>query len=481
MDNNFIGREKEISLLKKAINDNKSKLITILGRRGNGKTTLAQYFVENELNDNDDFIKIDGSKGVASSIQVKRFLLNFKNCHYLKIKDDEINSLFLNKNDEKWFLVFDFLSKKLKQYSLIGRKLIIFIDEFPWLHTKKSNFIQAFSSFWNNIQNTENIYFIMTGSAVAWMNKNVINTAGGLYARIHTIINLKPLSFLETIDFLYKKNKYYSFNEYLSYYLMTGGVPRYLSKLMIENTIDDNAKLLFNNFFESEYDKLFTSSFESNLNLHKKFIDVFKHKRIYKISEIIKLNICKQSNVYNIIKDLTSSGLLVEIKNYDKIKHKNVKNHNNEKYYMLSDLFCYSYLTYSDNKQLKAIMDGYGFEIFARNNIDLILDNLGRRNIIAENFAWQNNKAQIDLINLANDNVCHIIECKNYNKEFVLSKDYEEKLINKITEFENILPNKHELKLVIFSTFGVQQKLNKSLHFIDLNLEKIVKNHLLKK
>lgn len=467
-ENFFIGREKEFKDIKLAIQDDLNKLITIQGRRGNGKTTLVECFLDFYKKDY-EIIKINGQKGVSNLVQSKNFLLKFKNILSLN-NNNEIKKAL----DNKWDGVFDLLSEKINYKK--EKKLIIFIDEFPWLHTKKSNFVQAFSSFWNKVQNGKNLYFILTGSAVAWMNKNVINTNGGLYARIHTIIDLKPFSFLETVDFLKMKNKFYNIDEMLSYYFMTGGVPRYLTKILTELSVEENAKKLFNSNFESEYDKLFTSSFESNLGLHKKIVNLFKHKRSYKKSELEKFNLCSKRNLLNIIDDLVCSGILKEIKDYNK---KTSKKYINDNYFTLTDLFCYSYLKYSENSKVKSIIDGYSFEILTLNNIDLILKEIGRSGVSSYNFSWQNDKAQIDLINLANDNVCHIIECKNYNKEFIITKEFENNLNNKIEEIEKILPKKSQLKLVIFTVHGTKK--HSTVPFINVNLSEIVKRYLILK
>lgn len=61
-----------------------------------------------------------------------------------------------------------------------NKTFVILIDEFPWLNVKGSWFAEDFGAFWNKVI-TDNVKIIITGSSVAWMNKNVFRAKGGVY------------------------------------------------------------------------------------------------------------------------------------------------------------------------------------------------------------------------------------------------------------------------------------------------------------
>lgn len=47
-----------------------------------------------------------------------------------------------------WFEAFDALEAYLETL-LPDRKKVIFIDEMPWMDSKRSNFVSALENFWN--------------------------------------------------------------------------------------------------------------------------------------------------------------------------------------------------------------------------------------------------------------------------------------------------------------------------------------------
>ena len=72
-----------------------------------------------------------------------------------------------------------------------GERQVIFIDELPWLDTKKSGFITGFESFWNGYADSRNNIVIVCGSAISWMTNELINNHGGLYGRVTYEMKLK--------------------------------------------------------------------------------------------------------------------------------------------------------------------------------------------------------------------------------------------------------------------------------------------------
>ena len=44
-------------------------------------------------------------------------------------------------------------------------KLVVFLDELPWLATHRSGFLSAFSYFWNSWAEYNNVMVIICGSA----------------------------------------------------------------------------------------------------------------------------------------------------------------------------------------------------------------------------------------------------------------------------------------------------------------------------
>jgi len=59
-----------------------------------------------------------------------------------------------------WLDAFHELSQALEQYDR-GRKQVVFIDELPWLGSKRSGFIKGLSHFWNSWASKRNIVVVI--------------------------------------------------------------------------------------------------------------------------------------------------------------------------------------------------------------------------------------------------------------------------------------------------------------------------------
>lgn len=85
-------------------------------------------------------------------------------------------------------------------------KMVVFIDELPWLDTPRANFLSAFEHFWNDWgSGRHNLLLVVCGSATSWMLDNLINNKGGLYGRTTREVHLHPFSLGETDAYLHRR------------------------------------------------------------------------------------------------------------------------------------------------------------------------------------------------------------------------------------------------------------------------------------
>lgn len=93
-----------------------------------------------------------------------------------------------------WYAAFRMLKNYLLGISRPG-KLVVFLDEVPWMETRKSDFVSALESFWNGwVSSESNFLLILCGSATSWITKKVFSNKGGLSNRYTDRIYLKPFS-----------------------------------------------------------------------------------------------------------------------------------------------------------------------------------------------------------------------------------------------------------------------------------------------
>lgn len=431
----FIGRFFELQELSETIRTNNSNIVPIIGRRGVGKTFLLNKMRSEIVNNKDVYndcivFNFEGVKGQSAKKQIVSFVkqINFQ----MKFHFNENN--FLSDNISNWNDLFEQIYYKfLSFFKNKNKKIIFFIDELAWLHTKQSYFLEEFGGFWNKVKSDLPFYcpdlffkVISTSSAISWMNNNFIKNKGSLYHKIDKVIFLKNFSLKETVYFLkVKKNLQCGNILYFQYYLITGGVARYLDKINPNLSFEENAVNIFSSdltFNGFEIDDLFDRTFQSTKNIHKNIILLFKNKKRLTQKEIaheLKLN---SGSVSEALKDLIVSDLIIE--------RNNLKYDKNETYYYLSDLFCLAHVkivhgnilnTELFNNQTYHVKSGELFEIACYLNIDLIKNAMGRSSLPSFEQAYYDHdtKTQIDLIvHYLNSNIFTLVECKFYNKNF---------------------------------------------------------------
>ena len=110
----FVGREHELSLIGRHLQDNsKAQLIILYGRRRIGKSTLIAKAVEQERN----VLFFEGIEGARTQVQIAQFL-----------GDLASQTGRMRLDARNWRDVFQGLGELVRS----GRWVLVF-DEFPWL------------------------------------------------------------------------------------------------------------------------------------------------------------------------------------------------------------------------------------------------------------------------------------------------------------------------------------------------------------
>ena len=96
-----------------------------------------------------------------------------------------------------WIDAFLMLSQLMEQKDK-GQRIVIFLDELPWMDTPRSKFVTAFEGFWNNWAcHRHNVMVVVCGSATSWIQDKLIDNHGGLYGRVTREIKLSPFTLRE--------------------------------------------------------------------------------------------------------------------------------------------------------------------------------------------------------------------------------------------------------------------------------------------
>ena len=326
---NIIGREYEQKLMQGYIDSNKAELIAVYGRRRVGKT----YLVKSIFNNKFDFA-FTGLFEVTRAVHLAQFKKYLEKYSGQKVK-----------RPKDWFEAFDALRNYLDM--LKKDKIIVFLDEIPWMDTPKSNFLAAFSQFWNDWASTKkNLKLFVCGSATTWMLSKFIGDKGGIYGRVCRPIWLAPFSLAETEQFL-KEVKGIEVNRHqlIKAYMVLGGIPYYLDMLAKDISLD----LCIDDLFfrqgaplRTEFDFLFRS--------------LFKESKIYKNVVTIlaaKLKGLTRQEILDELK-LQEGGMLTEVlDNLIKCdfvrKYTAIGKTERDAIYQLTDLFSLFHIKYVEN------------------------------------------------------------------------------------------------------------------------------------
>ena len=208
---NFVGREEELQGLREQYNEDRSFVI-IYGRRRVGKTELVRKFSQGK----DHIYFLAGEKPEKESIaELQKIMANF-------LKDDFFPRIGFTGWEE---LFEEFMNRADKK--LAGKKLIINIDEFPYLINENKAIPSIFQKIWDEILRGRNVMLILLGSSIGMMETHVLGYKSPLYGRRTGQWKLKPFGF-KTFQEIFPRC---SFEERLKFFSFTDGIPAYINKI----------------------------------------------------------------------------------------------------------------------------------------------------------------------------------------------------------------------------------------------------------
>ena len=458
----IIGRDYEQSLIKRLYDSDKAELVAIYGRRRVGKTYLVKRF----FNDQFDFY-FTGLYETPKNVQLAVFAS--------EIEKKTGQATPVPKN---WFEAFSLLRKYLS--TLRKRKIVVFLDELPWMDTPKSHFIQAFGYFWNSWASTQSgMKVFICGSSTTWMLSKIIGDKGGLYGRVTRQIYLAPFRLNETEEFLVK-TKGVRWNRYqiAEAYMILGGIPYYLDMLEkgkpFAKSIDE---LLFREGapLSTEFEFLYRSLFKDSAQYRLVVETLAEKNKGMTREELLKAtNMKSGGRLTTILEDLCSCDFVR--------KYSAIGKSEKDAIYQLSDPFTLFYLrhvsasTHQDeqfwqnNHGLPAqnAWKGYAFEQVCLQHLRQIKLKLSILGVLCNAYSWSCKSftdsdgtewegGQIDLLLDRNDEVINICEMKYSKTPFVITEDYERKLYAREATFRHVTKTRKALQHVFVTTYGVKQ------------------------
>jgi AAA+ ATPase superfamily predicted ATPase len=451
-----IGRQQEISLLRKIEVSGEAELVAVYGRRRVGKT----YLIKNGFRREPDF-EFCGSHNASLNQQLESFSQRLgKAMGNIPIV-----------TPKSWVQAFGMLSDYLAPL-LKRERRIIFFDEFPWIHTPRSGFLPAFENFWNIwASRQKNLVVVVCGSAAAWMIKNVIRNRGGLHNRVSRRIRLLPFSLAETEAFLKSRKINLGRFQTIQLYMALGGIPQYLKQIEPgESTAQIIDRLCFqkDGILLDEFKSLYQSLFDKAANHMEVIRALAKTSAGLTRQDIIKIcNLTSGGNATQLLEELTESGFITPYIPFGKQLRDSV--------YKLTDEYSLFYLHFIENSRTKSagswlkIADtpswkswsGYAFETVCLKHIEQIKKALGIEGVYTEVSGWRHRGTkndpgtQIDLLIDRRDLCINVSEIKFSTTSFQITKAYAENLNRKLQIFKAQSKTRKTLFLTMITTFGI--------------------------
>lgn len=458
----FIGREKEIRQLRERYESPSPEFVVVYGRRRVGKTSLVRRAFDNSF----DFYLTGLYKK-----NVRRQLENFANA----LSDCSGEDVETPKD---WFSAFRALKKYLQGISRPGKR-VVFLDEAPWMETRKSDFVSALENFWNGWGSGEdNLMLVLCGSATSWITRKVFSNKGGLFNRDTDRIYLEPFTLRETEEFLAHKQIQLPRKDIAECYMIMGGIPYYLDKMEKGMSLSQNIDTIFfrkRSRLWDEFTHLYASLFE-NPEPHMKIVRALHSRRSGLTRNEISSATGLPANgaLSRVLQELEDCGFVTAYKDWTKSKKDSI--------YRLSDFYTIFYLdfvkeNYGDDENfwtnrvdspLHRAWSGLTFELLCMSHIAQVKTALGISGVATRQCSWRGadssgKKAQIDLLIDRRDGVIDLCEAKFASAPYSITKDYESELSDKIAVFRSSTGTTKPVHLVMVTTFGIVKNSHVSL------------------
>jgi len=294
----FYNRENELKILKKAdrLKSQQSIMTMIIGRRRVGKTALV-------LQKFSDDVKLYFFLSKKSEILlVQEFSQEIENKLNIKIFGEI----------RRFEQLFEYLMEisKTTPFTLI-------IDEFQEFYKINSSIYSSIQKIWDLNKNSSHIHFIACGSIYSLMKKIYEDNSEPLFGRCEFKIDLKPLK-VSTLKEVLQDYNHYSPQNLLDFYLLTGGVAKYIELFILYQSLDMSSMIdeivAPNSLFLDEGKSRLIEEFGKEYGIYFSILSLISSSKTSKseIESILEKNISghlnRLENDYSIIKRIKPIG-----------------------------------------------------------------------------------------------------------------------------------------------------------------------------
>jgi uncharacterized protein len=430
----FIGRENELKILNERYFSKNSELGIVYGNRRIGKTTFLKEFSKNKPS-----IYLSCEKNSSNLIRLKKELeQHINNPLFEKIMPNSFYDLFEN-----------FINSYNKK-----EKLVIIIDEFPFMIEFNKSIISEFQRIWDELLVKNNIFLILNGSSFSVMVEEVLGQKSPLYGRKTFSINLKGLKYKDLIK-ICKCEK----EDFFKYYSILGETTLYWT--LIDNKLSfvqniENIFLKKSGTLYNEFEFIMIQSFRETKNYSLILDAIANGKNTF--NEIVNFTQIDKSAVFRYIEILKQFNYIESKKSiFFKPNSKNTRYFLKNNYFIFYYNFIKPYNKLLELDRSNEVIEKINFNIyFSKFYEDICKEYVFEKfNLYEIGSYWYKDK-EIDIIGY-NDDLLVLGEVKWNDNISNLKEKLENFEIPK--EFLN-----HKKVILIFS----KNKINNSISYKDI-------------
>ena len=216
----FIGRKQELQFLEDKYNSKGGQLIVLYGRRRVGKTETLREFCKGKRH------IFYSCREVSDKLQLRSFSE--------KLLKENIPAASYIKEFADWETAL----KSVLDLPYGDEKKLLIIDEFPYMCRGNESIPSVLQNLWDELFKDENIMIVLCGSAMSFIEKELLAEKNPLYGRATGIYKMEAMGFYDAVQFFPD----YSDRDKIIAYSILGGIPHYLRQFDADLPLEENIK-----------------------------------------------------------------------------------------------------------------------------------------------------------------------------------------------------------------------------------------------
>ena len=128
--------------------------------------------------------------------------------------------------------------KSVLQLPYGDQKKLLIIDEFPYMCKGNESIPSILQTLWDECLKDENVMIVLCGSAMSFIEKELLSEKNPLYGRATGIYKMDAMGFYDAAQFFPN----YSHRDQIMSYAVLGGIPHYLRQFDPALSLEDNIK-----------------------------------------------------------------------------------------------------------------------------------------------------------------------------------------------------------------------------------------------